>query len=97
MGVMFRLAVIVLLVACAWYVWVRDPLRPEISQAARFCKSVVSGTPVIGIMKAASEQGATGFASPHADLLVVAFGDSSCALPLRGGAVAGEAFSTPTR
>jgi hypothetical protein len=88
-GVVVRLGVIVLLAGCAWYVWVEDPLNPDRRRAAQFCDSITPKMSPVAIMQAASAKGATGFATPQPEELVVYFGKSACSVGIdaaRGGA-----------
>jgi len=84
-GVVVRLTVIVLLAACAWWVWVKDPLNPERRRAAQFCESVAADMSPVAIMQAATAKGATGFGTPRPDELVVYFGQSACGVEIKAG------------
>jgi hypothetical protein len=88
-GVFVRLAVIMLLGACAWWVWVKDPLNPERQRAAQFCESVTADMSPVEIMQAASAKGATGFGTPRPEELVVYFGKSACGVEIDAGRGAG--------
>lgn len=81
-GVFVRLGIIVLLAGCAWFVWVKDPLNPDRRRAAQFCKSVTPEMSPVAIMQAASGKGATGFATPRPEELVVYFGKSACSVEI---------------
>lgn len=84
-GMVVRLAVILLLGACAWWVWVKDPLNPDRRRAGQFCESVTAGMSPVEIMQAATAKGATGFATPRPDELVVYFGKRACAVEIDAG------------
>jgi len=77
-----RLAVIVVLAGCAWFVWFHDPFDPDRRQAAQFCKSVTPEMSAVAIMQAATAKGATGFATPGPEQLVVYFGKSACGVEM---------------
>lgn len=85
LGVIVRLGVIVLLAGCAWFVWVKDPLNPDRRRAAQFCESVMADMSPVEIMQAATAKGATAFATPRPDELVVYFGKRACAVEIDAG------------
>lgn len=89
LGVIVRLGVIVALAGCAWFVWVKDPLNPDRRRAAQFCQSVTAQMPPVAIMQSASGKGATGFATPRPEELVVYFGKSACGVEIDAGRGAG--------
>ena len=82
MGVFLRLGVIVVLAGCAWYMWAQDPLNPDRRRAAQFCQSAMQDMSPVEIMQAASAKGATGFATPSPEELVVYFGKSACGVEI---------------
>ena len=89
-GVILRLGVIVVLAGCAWYVWVQDPLNPDRRRAAKFCQSAMQDMSPVEIMQAASGKGATGFATPRPEELVVYFGKSACGVEIGAGPASGR-------
>ena len=84
-GVFLRLGVIVVLAGCAWYMWAQDPLNPDRRRAAQFCQSAMQDMSPVEIMQAASAKGATGFATPSPEELVVYFGKSACGVEIDVG------------
>ena len=77
-GTLARLGAIVLLGACAWYVWFVDPLNPGKRRAAQFCASVTPEMSPVALMQAATAKGATEFSTPEPGVLRVSFGDGVC-------------------
>ena len=84
-GLIIRLAVIVVLVGCAWFVWFNDPFDPDKRRAARFCAEVQPEAPTAVIMQMATERGATAFATPQPGVLDVSFWKSVCSIETGNG------------
>lgn len=81
-GVILRLGVIVVLAGCAWFAWVKEPLNPDRRRAAKFCEGVSEDMSPVEIMQAASVKGATRFATPRPEELVIYFGSSACSVEI---------------
>ena len=86
-----RVAVILLLLACAWFVSMMGPFNNDAKIAAEFCASIRTGMSAAEILQAASKRRAAAFAAPTPDVLVVGFGGSECTLHLRAGVFSGNA------